>query len=1232
MIAPLLLAPFLLAPMLGASPTFEQREVQSLADRLDHARTPVEAASLLYQIETLLPHLGNLAQLAAPLERAAARSSLSGEASVLAQRLSLSVALARGRTDRAGEIAKKLNLVTSFSLKGPIDWHQTDPCGTGSPVPSLAPGPPGEAGQWRAVENLAPTGRLNLDDLVSDRRDVAALIAFTVVAHSGTDAAIYYGTGGPSALAVNGRWVARDGANHPERPDQLRAPVHLNPGPNVVLLQLCRTEGPLQISMRVAAHTGAPLAGVELRLPVPGDAPKAAAKARPSREAPEPIRGGLLLAEARRHGASGLGSVADLIEALQPFDRKERRAAAAREKACTQNGSQECFLRLASDFEQARDLNSREAALGKAAGFEPESTALALARARLALDLGYPERALQESRAAAEKDPGDYRLVLLRAQATEALGLSGLAGRAELEGPSRWTESPDVLMAAAYRNERLHRDREAVALLRVLVGLRDDLLGTREALKRLLLRQRDLDGALDQLAAEQRILPASPRPFLEEGSLLFANPGPESSGATARRARAEAALERASALAPFDAEVQGEIASILLRNNVPTSGRAALTRALGLRPQSESLRSLDQALAPAREAFATPYLVDLLETARRVPTRPGEDAVVLSDVTATKVYPSGLSSRVRQVILRVQTDRGADSARVTPIEYSPERQELHIEAARILKPDGRVLTTHQEATRSLSEPWYDLYYDHRADEISFPGLGPGDVLELRYRLDDTARENLLANEFGDLVFLQDTVIREQMTYVVLMPPGRPLIHNQPAGQELKLERTPQADGSEIYRWSVGFAPKLQAEPAMPGWAEVAPYLHVSTEKSWPEVGRFYWSLVRDQLAPTPALTQLARKLQAAAGPDPKARVEAAYDYVVSQTRYVGLEFGINGYKPYPVGEVLARGFGDCKEKASLLLALLREMGIDSRLVLLRTRRMGRIGEEPASLAIFNHAILYVPSLDRYLDGTARFTGADELPGEDQGASGLIVEPDGPSRLVTTPQVDSSRNQTVTSLEIRLRPDGSASVAGDALVSGVQAPDYRRSYQSELGRRTLFEQAWSRAYPGLSVEKLELSDVNRLGEAVRLTFQMSVPRFAQAEGSNLVFDPFGSASTYVETYAPLSRRTHDLVLPYAWTHRFDYHCQAPAGYRFATPPGPIEISGPFGKLELRNEVPPSPSAGAPAELRVVGSLRLSGTTIPSADYAAFRSFLGQADRAFAQQLQAVKTDDGNVKDP
>ena len=60
--------------------------------------------------------------------------------------------------------------------------------------------------------------------------------------------------------------------------------------------------------------------------------------------------------------------------------------------------------------------------------------------------------------------------------------------------------------------------------------------------------------------------------------------------------------------------------------------------------------------------------------------------------------------------------------------------------------------------------------------------------------------------------------------------------------------------------------------------------------------------------------------------------------MLENTRYVALEFGIHGYKPYRVSQVLSRRFGDCKDKASLLMVLLREVGVEAELVLLRTRR------------------------------------------------------------------------------------------------------------------------------------------------------------------------------------------------------------------------------------------------------------------------------------------------------
>ena len=130
-------------------------------------------------------------------------------------------------------------------------------------------------------------------------------------------------------------------------------------------------------------------------------------------------------------------------------------------------------------------------------------------------------------------------------------------------------------------------------------------------------------------------------------------------------------------------------------------------------------------------------------------------------------------------------------------------------------------------------------------------------------------------------------------------------------------------------------------------------------------------------------------------------MRAIHGLVVTGTRYVGLEFGIHGFQPYKVTQVLARKFGDCKDKATLMIALLREAGIDAELVLLRTRRGGRIEPAPASLAVFDHAIAYVPKLDLYLDGTAEFSGVAELPSQDQGVTVLRVGPRG-STLTETP--------------------------------------------------------------------------------------------------------------------------------------------------------------------------------------------------------------------------------------
>jgi transglutaminase-like putative cysteine protease len=668
-----------------------------------------------------------------------------------------------------------------------------------------------------------------------------------------------------------------------------------------------------------------------------------------------------------------------------------------------------------------------------------------------------------------------------------------------------------------------------------------------------------------------------------------------------------------------------------------------------LRPQNPALKELVRSLTPDEERFWKPYQLDAAAVAAKAPAPlADEDAVILGDLRVTRVLPSGLSSVYTQRIVKVLTPRGADAFRRQNLAWTPDRQELRVERAVVVKPDGRTVESHEERVESASEPWYRLYYDLMARTLSFPALEAGDVLELSWRVDDTASENLLSDYFGDLTYVEETWRKARFDYVLLMPERRSIFSNEPAGVAHAVRDLP--GGVKEHRYTASDVPRIVPEPGMPGWSEAARYLHVSTYQTWEQVNQFYWRLVRDQVKPTPEIRAMAQELSAPilekaggvqvakagaaavlpgghtqrAPPDPPlasdketrlALVRAAYDFVVTQTRYVGLEFGIHGYKPYRVDQILSRRFGDCKDKASLLHALLEAMGIDSRLVLLRMRRMGRVPERPASLSVFNHAILYVPELDLWLDGTASYSGSRDLPGEDRGATVVVIDPDGPPRFQTLPDARPEDNRLDADLKLTLAADGAAAVNGAWHAAGMEAPEFRRAYGVEDGRRALLEQSLGRLFPGAHVEAVTVSDLGRIEDDVDIRFAGSIPRAAQPDGAGLRFTPFGTTTGYAEAYASLSSRKHDLELGGPRDARFRYRYALPAGWRVLELPEPVQVSSPLGSFEVRYR---QEADAVVAEGRVV----IAAQRVNVKDYPAFRDLMIQIDRAFARRVRVA----------
>jgi hypothetical protein len=381
---------------------------------------------------------------------------------------------------------------------------------------------------------------------------------------------------------------------------------------------------------------------------------------------------------------------------------------------------------------------------------------------------------------------------------------------------------------------------------------------------------------------------------------------------------------------------------------------------------------------------------------------------------------------------------------------------------------------------------------------------------------------------------------------------------------------------------------------------------VSTYRSWDELGKWYQGLVRNQLLPDARITEQVRELIRRKRTE-RQKVAAIYGWVVKATRYVGLEFGIHGYKPYRAPLVAARGFGDCKDKASLLVTMLREADIEAELVLVRTRTAGDIAELPASLSVFNHAIAYVPSLDLWLDGTAEHHGTAELPFEDQGVAALRLSTAG-VELVRTPILPADSSIDDERIEVLLDADGEARIEVSTRVTGAGAPALRSQLEAERTRRERFESALVEILPGARLGELELSDLGELEDAVGYSYSAFVPSFGRESGDELEV-PVDQWRKLQPRYCKLSEREHDLIVGPARTSRRSMSIELPTGYRVAKLPAAAVIESRFGALELA-------IAATSDRVEVDRVFRLDAVRIPPSEYEEFCEFSRSVDEALS----------------
>jgi len=657
--------------------------------------------------------------------------------------------------------------------------------------------------------------------------------------------------------------------------------------------------------------------------------------------------------------------------------------------------------------------------------------------------------------------------------------------------------------------------------------------------------------------------------------------------------KAKDSMLRAVALDPRNAEAHRKLAEVYSRLHLAREAEKEMAAAAELTGKNSA--DPDSVLLGNPQKLAAEVF--------QHPAR--EDDYALADIRIQQLYKNGLSRQHVQQVFYIGSEAAVNAHRITMVRFSPASEALHVIHARIWKPNGAVIDAQEEGDAAVAESAISMYYDLRSRRLRFTGLEKGDVTELEYSLTPTLAASPYPGYFGELVTLAGNAPARLKRYALISPAAQQIfLHAEKISAPVATEQ----NGLRTLVWEIHDVAALPREPRSPGITETSPYVHVSTMADWQELGSWYAELIRPQFALDQSLRkELDQLIQDKHSEQEK--ITAIQKFVLRSTHYVALEFGIYSYKPYPVTQTYARRFGDCKDKASLMIALLRAAGIDAEFALVRTRSRGDVALTPASIALFDHAIVYVPGYSLWLDGTAEYAGS-ELPLEDQGALALTVDLNGKAELRHVPMSTAADNYTKRTIRAELTRQGVVRFNGSTVTRGEDAPVLRRELAVREQQLDLFRQGLAEGFATVEVESVAVHGAEHFGSDVSVDFEGALN--ALQRSSVVTLRSSWMRRAYVSTLAPASYRAQDLLLPSPWITEEEIHVTLPSGATVQVLPRDEEIRTPFGSVRLQY-------TKSAHEIVIHSRLEFEKTRIKIEEYSAFRQFCSAVERSFHNEI-------------
>jgi transglutaminase-like putative cysteine protease len=563
------------------------------------------------------------------------------------------------------------------------------------------------------------------------------------------------------------------------------------------------------------------------------------------------------------------------------------------------------------------------------------------------------------------------------------------------------------------------------------------------------------------------------------------------------------------------------------------------------------------------------------------------EAVVLLEEQYTTVKDNGeIETRCRRAykLLRPEGREGYGGAAVN---FDNETKLTYLKAWTITADGAAIELKEKEAVEAgLSS--YEIYSDKRVKYLKFPEANPGSVVGYEYV------QKHRPFVFEDDWWFQSRIPTRKARFVLQIPSGWEYTNYWAYYSEQKAE----SRAANQFTWELQDIAGIETEKNMPPWLAVAgrmdvkyfprdPKMRTKTTGTWKDLGLWYGGLTASARGVSPQMQQKVAELTAGV-PDRLAKIKALAAFAQRQVRYVAIEIGIGGYQPHNAGDIFARQYGDCKDKVTLLSAMLHEIGVESYYTLVDTERGIVVPEFPSMR--FNHVILAIklpndvpteslyamvnnPTLGRivFFDPTDAYVPLGYLPSSLQDNFGLVVGPDG-GELLAMPLLPAVTNRLLRTGKLNLSASGNLDGTVQETRWGAPA-ESRRAQLLEVApkmRAKVFEDFLGSTLNDFTLTRATVNNLDHYDETLTVEYSFVSERYAKSAGNLLIMAPrvLGTKGSNILAGKP---RKYPIEFGEATRQDDMFDITLPAGYVVDELPKPVKAECPYGSYRSEIEV-------------------------------------------------------------